>query len=374
MFGIEPLFSVVIATHGRAHLLAQLLDSLDRSRAAGDTTAEFLVVDSTKGAEKALIRDVCDRVGAVLIDGPLSTCRKQNMGARSARGAWLLFIDSSCEASHDLFQAYRSTLEERLDLCVAAGPTVFREAESWLTQTIIASSLFPLLRQPSTSMRTALRVNSSNLLVRKDAFTNIGGFRDDLKSRFDSDDFDLCLRLRDHGYRVAVVPGAVCSRSLDAWTRSHSIVWRSFRLGWMNARLICEHPSYRRLDAPGLAVHLIACLALAVSGAVVEGWRLLLMPVMFVMSSVILNVIFALASDSSPREALLACSSLILVRLPFGLGRAIGSLSRGSLFGILYRLDADDDVMSEGFSNIVGSLWSDHLSFLVSICFCGWFI
>lgn len=366
-----PLFSVVVASHRRPLQLARLLDSLDRSRAAKASGVEVVVVDSTAADESAAIRDACAKVGAKLIAGPLGVRRKRNIGARAATAGWLLFVDSDCEVSPVLFDAYLQALARDPQIRAAAGPTVFRGGKTAFTRLIEASSLFAPFRQPA-SPGLLLWATTSNLLVRRDVFDALGGFREDFPFRLGGDDTDFCFRLRAAGYGIVAVPAAVSFHSWTTWSAPSSVVRRSFRWGWMHSRLLRDHVLYRRLDSPGLAVHALACCAIALAGATMGSLRLLLTPMLFAGLAIGLHALFACLPAPNRGRAFLADLALALVELPFGFGRALGSLVNGSLVGVLYRLDSDDAAMNAAFPETVRSLWSDHLAFLITACAAGW--
>lgn len=366
-------FSVIVASHGRVELLVKLLESLNHSRSSFDKNVEVLVIDSTPADQSETIRDICERLGAILIEGPLNVRRKRNLGAQSATREWLFFVDSDCEVSQHIFDAYRCAFETDQGICVAAGPTVFQGGETTFTKLIQRSSLLTPFRRPNNA-GSLLWATTSNLCVRRDVFETLGGFREDFPFRLGGDDTDVCLQLRDKGHSVVAVPEAMCFHSWATWSRPLSVVRRSFRWGWMHSRLLRNHPRYRRFDTPGLPVHSLACLIIALVGALAGVVQLLLVPVLFVVLAVMLHAVFVSARASNRRLAFLEDLTLALVELPFGFGRALGSLASGSLIGMLYRLDIDDAVMDSRFPETVRSLWCDHLAFLCITFFIGWMI
>lgn len=366
-------FSVIVASHGRVELLIKLLESLNRSRSSIDENVEVLVIDSTPADQSEAVRDVCERLGAILIEGPLNVRRKRNLGAQSATRKWLFFVDSDCEVSQNTFGAYRCAFETDPGIYVAAGPTVFHGRETAFTKLIQRSSLLTPFRRPNNA-GSLLWATTSNLCVRRNIFETLGGFREDFPFRLGGDDTDLCLRLRDKGHRVVAVPEAACFHSWATWSRPLSVVRRSFRWGWMHSRLLRDHPRYRRFDAPGLPVHSLACLIIALVGALAGVMQLLLVPVLFVVLAVMLHAVLVSARASNRGLVFLEDLALAVVELPFGFGRAFGSLVSGSLISVLYRLDIDDAVMNSMFPETVRSLWSDHLALLCTAFFIGWVI
>jgi len=369
-----PKFSVVIASHGRTELLVKLLESLNRAKASTDMHVEILVVDSTPHAKASDIQNVCSKLGVTWINGPLSVRCKRNLGASSAMGEWLFFVDSDCEVSEEIFNIYRREFESNPEFRAGAGPTLFQGGETPFTKRIQNSSLLSPFRQPAGA-KPILWATTSNLLVRKDVFDALGGFREDFPFRLGGDDTDFCLRLRDASYQIIAVPQAICFHSWATWSRPVSVVRRSFRWGWMHSVLLREHPCYRRIDAPGLPVHTLACILTAFVGVAITGaMHILITPVLFVMLAVMFHAFFVSVQSGKPISAFFDDMALAFVELPFGFGRIVGSLFSGSLVGILFRLDADDVAVYKEFPNTARALWCDYLAFMGVALFIGWTI
>ena len=364
-----PKFSVIIASHGRASLLTKLLESLNQARFSTDASVEILVVDSTPAREDSAIHEACARLGATLIKGPLSVRIKRNMGARSATGNWLFFIDSDCEASLEIFNHYKKVIDDNPEFKAGAGPTIFRNDETPFTKLIQYSSLLAPFRQPA-AVGTVLWATTSNLVVRKDVFDAVGGFRENFPFRLGGDDTDFCLRLHSVNHHIQSVPEAVCFHSWHTWSHPFLLIRRSFRWGWMHAILLRDHPRYRRIDAPGLPVHTLACVILACIGAFAGSmWWLLLVPIFFMILSVFFHAVFVSVKVASPQRAFAKDLMLALVELPFGFGRVAGSLANISVLGLFFRLDVNDIAAYQMFPETARGLWCDSLAFLC-IAFC----
>jgi glycosyltransferase involved in cell wall biosynthesis len=102
----EPMVSVVIPTHNRAHMVGEAIDSVLRQTLTG---VEIIVVDdgSTDDTD-ACIRAYGDRVRYVKTHhGGVAHAR--NVGMRSARGRYLTFLDSD-----DLLYPYALELQAQL--------------------------------------------------------------------------------------------------------------------------------------------------------------------------------------------------------------------------------------------------------------------
>ena len=369
-----PSFSVIVPSHGRVELLTRLLQSIDISKSKTKANIEVIVVDSSPIVDTKCVSGICNKFGANLIKGQANVRSKRNIGARSASKEWLFFVDSDCKLSKNIFDAYLQKIMENQGAAAIAGPTRFEGEDNYFTRLIQNSALLNPFRIPAKA-NNLLWATTSNLVVRRDCFKDLGGFREDFPFRLGGDDTDFCLRLRDRHYKLVAAPDAVCSHTWETWGHPLSVMRRSFRWGWMHSILLRDYPHYRRFDAPGLPVHTLACSVIALIGAFTATAKFLLAPVLFFLLSVIIHAFFATFNvRTKALPLLLEDLALALVELPFGFGRALGSLSRGSLIGVLYRLDANDIAMDASFPETVRSLWSDHLSFLIIVLSFGWFL
>jgi len=369
-----PKISVVIASHGRTELLVKLLESLNRAKNHTDIHIEILVVDSTSAVKASVIQKACNELGATLINGTLSVRRKRNLGAGSATGDWLFFVDSDCEVSEDIFNVYRRMFESNPEFRAGAGPTVFRGEETPFTRRIQNSSLLSPFQQPAVA-KYLLWATTSNLLVRKDVFDTLNGFREDFPFRLGGDDTDFCLRLRDMSYQLVAVPKAICFHSWATWSKPATVVRRSFRWGWMHSILLREHPRYRRIDTPDFPTHTLACILIAFIGAVLTGAiHLLIAPVLFVVLAIMFHAFSVSVRASKPLSVFFEDMVLALIELPFGFGRVIGSLASFSFVGVFFRLDADDVGVYKIFPATTRSLLCDNFAFLCVAFFVGWIV
>lgn len=368
-----PKFSVVIASHGRANLLVKLLESLIRAKSSTTANVEILVVDSSPAAETLVIQKTCAELGVTLINGPLSVRRKRNLGARFATGDWLFFVDSNCEVSQEIFNIYRHTIDSNPDFRAGAGPTIFQGGETSFTKRIQNSSLLSAFRQPIDT-KNLLWTTTTNFIVHKDVFDALDGFREKFPFRFGGDDTDFCLRMRDASYQLIAVPEAICFQSWATWSRLVLLALRSFQWGWITSILLRKHPRYRRIDAPSLPVHTLACMLVAIAGTISGAIHLILAPSLFAVLAVIFHAFSVSVRSKKPLLAFFEDISLAFVELPFGFGRVIGSLASFSLVGVFFRLDTDDSSMSKVFPETARSLLCDNIAFICVAFFIGFTI
>jgi glycosyltransferase involved in cell wall biosynthesis len=196
----RPPVSVVVPFLGGRAAARELVLSLERLRLAeGD---ELIAVDNgSGGALREEAAGTSIRVLEALLER--SSYYARNVGAEGARGEWLAFIDADCTPSPSLLDDF---LAEPVDPRVGALAGAIRPAQaqrgllaSWAASREILSQERSLHGPGPPAAATA------NLLVRRAAWEQLGGFLEGLRS---GADFEFCWRLADAGWRLEDRTGA----------------------------------------------------------------------------------------------------------------------------------------------------------------------
>jgi mycofactocin system glycosyltransferase len=187
----------------RADALRRCLESVRRLQYPQDRL-EVLVVDDGSSDDTPVVAramGACVMSSGGLGRGPAAA---RNRGARAARGEILAFLDSDCMASArwlaDLVEAFEdrglAAVGGRVDGMHTSAALDRYEAEM--------SSLCLGARERSAQLGSdTFYLPSCNLLVRRSAFMDVGGFREELHV---GEDVDLSWRLRDRGWAIAYLP------------------------------------------------------------------------------------------------------------------------------------------------------------------------
>jgi glycosyltransferase involved in cell wall biosynthesis len=211
MFGKrrDSLFSVVIPTHNEGEMLRQTVESILLQTT--HPSFEIIIVDdgSTDGS--------CERYQSgdgrvrVITGQNLGIPRARNLGAESANGEYVLFLDAHCRVSPDWLTRFMRALRKR-DVGVI-GPCFTRLGEPeprgcgmiWINTRLECSWLIPLDQDRPYEVPIT---PGGCQAFRMETFKKLGGF-DDGFTRWGFQDEEICVRAWLTGYRVQVDPGVV---------------------------------------------------------------------------------------------------------------------------------------------------------------------
>jgi hypothetical protein len=185
-----PTVSVVVPMFNKGQHVAASLESIVRAAAQrGDV--EVIVVDhgSTDGSLQ-IARGYAPRV-TVLDHRGGTVAAVRNVGARSARGHVLSFVDCDCVLPPDYFDVLLAVLD-RTEAGAAGCEVGVPAAPHWIEKT--------------WDDLHAVRVdgwrhyiNSGNFSVTREAFDRVGGWDESMVT---GEDTDICKRLRAAGYGI----------------------------------------------------------------------------------------------------------------------------------------------------------------------------
>ncbi|HXU32863.1 MAG TPA: glycosyltransferase family 2 protein [Thermoanaerobaculia bacterium] len=219
-----PALSVIVPSHDTKGLTLACLASLG----SPDPDVEILVVDdgSRDGTAEAIAANpALAHVRLLRSEEGTGFTRAANRGLRAARGELLLLLNSDTEVEPGSLAALRAAFAEDLKLGAAGAALSYPDgrpqwsggaapSDLWLFG--LASGLPALLGRLAPYRRARpLRqagevewVTGAALCVRRSAVEPIAppGPLDE-RFRFYAQDLDLCLTLRNAGWKVSILPG-----------------------------------------------------------------------------------------------------------------------------------------------------------------------
>ncbi|QQL45970.1 glycosyltransferase [Sulfuriroseicoccus oceanibius] len=194
--------AVVVCTRNGGERIARCLEALLASRRPAD---EIVVVDDGSTDDTAAEVRRFPSVKLVSIE-PSGLSAARNRGAEETSADWIAYTDDDCQADPDWIGALVRHVSRR-ECGALGGPNVPPLSEAG------GGRQWILDHAPGTAnavMMDDLRAEhlpGCNLVVRRDAFEAIGGFRRQYVTA--GDDVDLCWRLIDAGFELHYVPSAM---------------------------------------------------------------------------------------------------------------------------------------------------------------------
>ena len=135
--------------------------------------------------------------------GERSSYHARNVGAARAAGEWLLFIDSDCVPDPGILDTYFAS-PPHSEVGALAGAVLTDPAQGSFLARYAEDRSF--LDQDVGLHTAGDAAATANLLVRRTAFDELGGFAEGIRS---GGDVDFCRRLLDAGWSIERRPDAV---------------------------------------------------------------------------------------------------------------------------------------------------------------------
>jgi glycosyltransferase involved in cell wall biosynthesis len=232
--------SVVIPTHNRFEYIEPLLTSLSAAASNFPEGSEVILIDDSNLDVSSAIEDACKFHGARFFMGGASVREKRNLGIENAKYSIVLFVDSDCIVTPDLFlehaKTYKELNVEEKNVAGVVGVTNFVGPDSFMWQVIKRTQYLNAFNF-AERMEFVPWATCSNTSYRLDILNELGGFETKFPFRLGGDDSDLGIRLNKAGYRIKSNPKAQVNHTRATWTNFISIWKRAFRWGRMDVHL-----------------------------------------------------------------------------------------------------------------------------------------
>ncbi len=204
--------SIIIRTYNRANLLKRALSSL-ANQTLSTEQYEVIVVDD--GSEDST-RDVCNmmqrklpNIKYISSDTNNGLGSATNLGVRSARGDYILFIDDDCIAKKDWAERLSKLLKREH---IVAG-SVVSPVTNYIKLCHNIAEFHSFM--PGRKAGPVEFIAGSNMGFRRSVFNELNGTQENRRC---AEDMEFILRARLKGYRIYFVPNAVVTHDHNRTT------------------------------------------------------------------------------------------------------------------------------------------------------------
>src|SRR5919198_1303515 len=238
----------------------------------------------------------------------------RNQGTKQANGCYFAFIDSDVELSPSWLENALKSFSDKTVVASGCFPQVPPDA-TWVQATW---DIHQSQRQSITKGKTSTWLPSMNFIVRRDDFSGIGGFNEDLET---AEDVDLCYRLGTRGT-------ILCNPAMEAihWGEAQDLrtfwrkeVWR----GSGNLNGIFSHGlRWDELPSLGYPLYMLMATLLCIAALLTDlwQWRILLMP--FGLFALTLPAMCLTINATYRTQGLAALPRLFVLYFIYGIARA----------------------------------------------------
>ena len=204
------MFSLIIVSFNTKEILKNALSSIFVY--CPREMFEVIVIDNNSGDGSAeMLNNLFgDKIKLIINKHNAGFGAANNLGAKIARGEYLFFLNSDIIAKEDILSGLAKIFESRPEIGILAPRLILPDG----SEQKFASGNFPSLAdlilgkiKKDAAEKKYIKidwVSGAALAIRKNLFDQAGGFDENFFMYFE--DIDLCKRVKDISYQVAVLP------------------------------------------------------------------------------------------------------------------------------------------------------------------------
>jgi len=315
----KPVISVVIPALNEEKVIGRCLASLAAQHIGPDQFEVIVVDNGSLDSTVAIARKFKSSLNLSVLEKKGShVSAVRNLGAATARGQFLAFLDADCCAPPDwLGQAI--TLLQAGDGGVMGGYHSIPNPSSWLARAWYGD--LSKRKQGPVSY-----IPCGTLLISRSVFNKVGGFDETLQT---SEDFDLCQRIGAAGYQVLAYPALSTvhlgtPQTLRTFYRQQQWHGRGVRTVFLRDML---HPGFVKtflLTGYTLFWTIASLLAIPIAITAYNFYLLVVGPAFLLFGATAMAL-----RDAAQRRRFGLVFPLTILYLVYGLARCVSLLGRG---------------------------------------------
>jgi GT2 family glycosyltransferase len=208
--------SILIATYKQGDMVRECLESIRTCLGPIGESDAFEVVLVVNGAQFEWTPSLIGALSGVrLVDSSvnLGFSGGYNLAARESRGKYLLLLNDDTIVQPNFLRPLVDILEAKPDVAAAGSCNLSMDGTIAEAGSVIFSDGITMgvgRGQPANTLewdfvRDVDYCSASSLLIRRDVWEEVGGLDDRFHPAY-HEDVDLCLRIRERGYRIVYEP------------------------------------------------------------------------------------------------------------------------------------------------------------------------
>jgi len=363
---MKPKISLVVPSHNDPQHLKDLLKSIAIAKEEFDDEIQTIIVDYSDNEIEIINKEMCLKYRAEYYKGHRKVTVSRNIGINQAKAEIILFVDSDCTISPQLFEEHLRVYKTNPKIGGVLGLTIFngKDNNAWK---IMELTPFVTPFQFANMMEYAPWGTCTNISFRKDVLKKINGFNENLPLRLGGEDVDLGWRVNNIGYKIKCNPKAIVYHTKDTWSSSLRNIKKVFRWGRADFYLFKEHPQKRALDIPKYSFLFILNILVFISLSIVfKSIIFLVFPVIWLFLVILFDAYLKNTILKQKNLAKQFIASLLLFCFEFGF--LYESLKRGWIKPIFMKiLHSPNQLMSSWERDIVVKCWSITIATLIVI-------
>jgi len=220
----KPLVSVIIPTKNSEKNIAKCLESVKNQNYPN---IEVLIVD---GLSTDKTKNIAKRYGAKIIESDAKRSQARNIGAKRAKGEFLLFVDSDMELNLDVIDQCVKKTEKGYDGIiipeVSVGEGFWAKCKALEKLCYIGDDIIEAAR-----------------FFKREAFEAVNGYDEELEA---GEDWDLTQRIKKAGFKVGRISALI--KHHEGKLRLQETVRRKYQYGKTIYKYMSKHPQEARIQ------------------------------------------------------------------------------------------------------------------------------